>query len=311
MDYKQPNKFFLLAKEYQGAQNQAWRYFITVMFFLFTWLILGSLVVSLFLNLLGFSIEQNLESTLTNISKQRPFLTYFLFNLNFILGLISLLVCVKFLHKRALQTLVTWKKQIDYLKILVSFLIYSLFCTTGAIFMFFLKNGEYKQNPYINFEQWLLFVPLAFVVTGCQILLEELFFRGYLIQWFSLKIKQEYLVVFLTSLIFAFLHLTNPENALGWLVSLHYFFISLFLTLLVQKDQSLELAIGSHLANNLFGVLILSYTQGALSSATGLILVENIRWTWIESLFNLLGFSLLYLIFLKFLPKIKLFNSKN
>lgn len=296
---QQDNQFFLLAKSYetQGARNDGWRYFVVVIFFLFNWLIVGSWLVFWILYLLKVDNQEPLLA-LSKLGIQKPVLSYLLLNLNFFFGLASLLLGVKYLHKRPLRSLITWRQQINFVKIIFSFVVYFLFCLTGALSMFWLNNGQFSWNPHFNWLRWpnWWFLPLALLVTGIQVLLEEIFFRAYLIQWFSLGINNKWLVVCLVSCLFAFLHLTNPENTLSWLVSLHYFLVGLFLTILVAKDQSLELAIGCHLANNLFGVLLVSYLDGALPSATGLIILENIRWTWFETVFNFVGFVFLYLI---------------
>jgi hypothetical protein len=61
--------------------------------------------------------------------------------------------------------------------------------------------------------------------------------------------------------------LANPEVDAGFLlVALYYFGFGAFLAWVSLRDGTLELAIGAHAANNLFGAVVLSFEGSALKT---------------------------------------------
>lgn len=74
----------------------------------------------------------------------------------------------------------------------------------------------------------------------------------------------------ITSLMFGLMHGMNPEIAqFGfWKMMIFYIGMGAFLGLLTLLDESLELALGIHFANNLFGALFVSFEGSALQTPT-------------------------------------------
>jgi membrane protease YdiL (CAAX protease family) len=96
---------------------------------------------------------------------------------------------------------------------------------------------------------------------------EELFFRGYLLQWMGLRLQNQWLLSLLNGVLFLLPHLANPEMATrSILIGLGYFVMGFFLTLITLQDHGIELALGMHAANNLFAALFANYTVTALPS---------------------------------------------
>ncbi|WP_157827571.1 CPBP family intramembrane glutamic endopeptidase [Niallia nealsonii] len=92
----------------------------------------------------------------------------------------------------------------------------------------------------------MLFVPL-------QTTVEELIFRGFLLQWFAKKNSHPFLLPLLVALIFGSLHFTNPEMEKSTLwVGLNYIWGGFMLTFFAVKAGRSELSIGAHAANNMF-----------------------------------------------------------
>jgi membrane protease YdiL (CAAX protease family) len=74
----------------------------------------------------------------------------------------------------------------------------------------------------------------------------------------------------ITSLMFGLMHGMNPEIAEFGFGKMMVFYIGmgLFLGLLTVMDESLELALGVHFANNFFGALFVSFDGSALQTPT-------------------------------------------
>jgi len=105
----------------------------------------------------------------------------------------------------------------------------------------------------------LLFMPIQ---TG----IEELFFRGYLIQGLSQIFKNGIIPLMISSLLFGLAHMSNPEvQKFGWSIMLSYYVIfALFMGCITLLDEGLELAIGIHFANNMISGLLVSTPDSVL-----------------------------------------------
>ena len=116
--------------------------------------------------------------------------------------------------------------------------------------------------------RWLLTLPLIVVVTSLQTTAEELFFRGYLLQTLGLLTRRSWLLVALSSALFAVPHLLNPEMSSGvLLVGALFLLLGAFFTVLTLRDNGLELALGAHAANNLVAALLVNHHNSSLPTA--------------------------------------------
>jgi hypothetical protein len=100
---------------------------------------------------------------------------------------------------------------------------------------------------------------IAIIFIPLQTSLEEVVFRGYLMQGFGNLFRNRWAPLLLTSIIFGSLHLANPEvGKLGYGVMIFYIGTGLFLGIVTLMDDGLELAIGWHAANNLVAALLVT-----------------------------------------------------
>ncbi len=177
--------------------------------------------------------------------------------------LLGLFLAVRFLHKRYLKTVVTPLETISWKRILQGFGVFFVLIAAATLLEVLFKPGEYQVT--FDWKQFLIFLPIALVVTPLQVAAEELLFRGYIMQGLGLLSRYAAVPVLGSSLLFMLAHLTNPEMAEdAYLMPLLYFLMGLFLAFITVKSNSLELAIGVHAANNLFTVLVMNYANSAL-----------------------------------------------
>jgi membrane protease YdiL (CAAX protease family) len=113
------------------------------------------------------------------------------------------------------------------------------------------------------------FVPFALVVLlllPLQSSAEELFFRGWILRWaHNLPMPTR---VVISGLVFALPHAGNPE-ATGQAVAAlgAWFLLGAGWAYVSVRDGGIELALGAHLANNLFSLLIVGYDGAALPTS--------------------------------------------
>ena len=123
------------------------------------------------------------------------------------------------------------------------------------------------------------FLPLAAVgllLVPLQSAAEELFFRGYLMQGLGVGLGRGWAAVVASSLLFASVHLGNPELArFGRAFLVCYAGIGAVLGVIALLDDGLELAIGAHAANNLWGALVVSF-PGSVLDTPALLRMEGV-----------------------------------
>lgn len=121
-----------------------------------------------------------------------------------------------------------------------------------------------------DLRAFLPYLLVAFTLLPIQTTAEELFFRGWLQQWFDNGKRKIWSVSLFGGLVFAAPHLANPEVAGNDLLlpSISYGATGFMLSWVTFQDKSLEIAIGAHFANNLLAALLVSTEDSALPSVS-------------------------------------------
>lgn len=254
-----------LASGLVNGQNKAWMYFFTIMLTIFGYLsfqliVLYPLATRLQEN--GYSereITENaallFDSNALGIDRN----VVLLLELGmFVFGFIGLYAGIRYFHQKPFISVLTGYDKFRYKRLLFSFVIWG---TLVAL----LTLVEYLMNPsnfHIQFNPggFLISVLISFSLLPIQSGLEELLFRGYMLQGLSQIFKNGLVPLIITSLLFGLAHMGNPEvKEYGWPIMLAYFCCSaMFFGLLTLIDEGLELALGVHIANNIVSSLLVS-----------------------------------------------------
>lgn len=133
-----------------------------------------------------------------------------------------------------------------------------LFTITALAEIYLMGQGhEVKWN--FSAEHFFPLLLVALLMVPLQAAAEELIFRVYALQGLFIRTKSVWASIFLSSLLFALMHSSNPEiSAMGPGLLVYYMMAGLFLALISVQDDGLELALAFHIFNNLFGVLVIS-----------------------------------------------------
>jgi membrane protease YdiL (CAAX protease family) len=231
----------------------------------FWYYILGSFILILFSTIGQLPMIPFLPSELPSpdadpmdIFKTIPSnLRLFLLLLSFVFVLPGIWLVVKKLHDLPVMSVLSSRKKIDLERVLYSFMIWG---TVVSAFVFL----EYSLNPenYVfNFKvkEFLILAVIAILFIPIQTSVEEIVFRGYLMQGFGHWLNSRFMALFLTSTVFGSLHLANPEiTALGYEFVILYITVGFVLGIMTLMDDGLELALGFHAANNLIAALLLT-----------------------------------------------------
>lgn len=179
----------------------------------------------------------------------------------FLLGLLFLLVVI--LHKRSILSLTTSRNKVDFKKILFSFGLIVLFTIAAFAVSYSMDSSTILWN--FNPMKFAVLFLISALMFPFQIGLEEYLFRGYLMQQIGIIAKNRWFPLLITSVMFGVFHSANPEvTNMGYGVMVFYIGTGFFLGIMTLMDESLELALGFHLGNNLMAALLITSDFSAL-----------------------------------------------
>ncbi|MGQ3089174.1 lysostaphin resistance A-like protein, partial [Flavobacterium sp.] len=184
-------------------------------------------------------------------------LTLFLILLSFAFALAGLWIVVKKMHHQEFREIITSRPKIDWKRVLFAFVIWGIFSVAMILLVYFTEPGKYilQFNP----SKFIILAIIAILLVPVQTSVEELIFRGYLIQGFGLLAKNRWFPLIMTSVIFGVMHIANPEiKQMGYIALVYYIGTGFALGIMTLMDEGTELALGFHAANNLTAALLVT-----------------------------------------------------
>ncbi|MBM4423158.1 MAG: CPBP family intramembrane metalloprotease [Chloroflexi bacterium] len=273
------------------GKNEWWRYLAALFVIMTLWLVVGSMPY-LALNVIvsldtdpATSIDPN-TGAMTGVNPLWPFLALMI---SFVALLFGLYVAVRYVHGRRFLGLIT-PATINWRRAGEGLAVWFLLAAVLAVFEALLHPSRYQ----LTFEpiQFILFTVAAIALIPIQTTAEELVFRGYLLQSLSLLTRNRIFLCLLSGLLFLGPHFANPEVSQSLLLlPLFYFAFGVFLAHISLKENSLELALGVHAANNLFAAIFANYKGSALPTPSLFTAVE------FDPLYNVFGAIVAMVVF--------------
>jgi membrane protease YdiL (CAAX protease family) len=184
----------------------------------------------------------------------------------FAFAIFGLYLVVKRVHHKPFLSVITAYSKLRYNRLFFAFMVWAALVILVTLISYFTSPSEvtvqFKPGSFI----FLLFVVV--LIMPIQTSAEEIIMRGYLMQALGLVFKNGFIPLIVTSLLFGFLHMDNPEaKTYGWAIMLPYYAsFGAFLGMLTLLDEGLELALGIHLANNLISSLLITTPNGVLKT---------------------------------------------
>ena len=208
-----------------------------------------------------------------------------------IAALIAIWIAVKLLHKKSLTQVTTGRASFDYSRILYGALAgLCMLIVADLVYEFIL--GRFI-GVSVGFNAANLYLPIflvLLVIVPIQAGVEELFYRGYIMQGLSLLTRNRLVLVVVTAVLFAAPHLLNkPEfEALeSMMYVLHIMVPGIFFAALMLLDGGIEVAVGVHTMNNFYNKLF-AITDYGDQFATALIYTADVFvWVLIIVILNL------------------------
>ncbi|MDH5413202.1 MAG: CPBP family intramembrane metalloprotease [Flavobacteriaceae bacterium] len=252
---------------YKGETRWYW-YLITLFIVFIFWQVIGIIPISLmaFLKLGDFDkFMMSANDAFASAGLDSNFYL-FLMLFSFVMGLVGLLIGIRFIHGRLIKTVVTSRSKIDWQRVFFAFGSWFL------ISVIILAIGIFTEpeNLIWNFKPIPFFtlVVISLLFLPLQTSFEELLFRGYLMQGLGVLAKNRWFPLLLTSVVFGLLHGANPEVAkLGNQVMIFYIGTGLLFGITTLMDEGAEIALGMHAANNIIAALFVTTDWTAFQTA--------------------------------------------
>jgi len=213
--------------------------------------------------------EKPLEST-------DPVTNFVTLCLTFVALIAGLWVAISYIHKRPLRSLITPYTTIRQSRLWQGFKWQIILIIAIALIEELLYPGTYHYT--LDPKQFYTFLALTLLFIPLQATSEELLMRGYFLQGLAHFTRHPIFLICINGLAFMALHFANPEIEHGLPIWLTYFAWGAFLTFITLKDNTTELAIGIHVANNMFASIFVNYEGSALPTNTVLTAQEIHPW---------------------------------
>lgn len=175
----------------------------------------------------------------------------------FAFGVLTIAFCSKLIFKRPFRTFLTARPRFDFTRFFFSFGLWS----TLMMVSFFITFIDFNHQLHWNFQSdhFFYLLLLAVILVPIQTGFEEILFRGFLLQLFGKVTQKGIYLIAINGILFGALHLMNPEiEKLGYFAVGYYLISGIFTSFITVMDNGLELSWGFHMANNLFGIILVT-----------------------------------------------------
>jgi uncharacterized protein len=184
----------------------------------------------------------------------------------FVTGLLAFILLIKPLHWRSISETINGTESIRWNRFFVSGITWAVISGLYLIVYIGINPSNFTLNNTSATLIILTLISLFFIPF--QASFEEVIFRGYLMQGFAVLLRNRLFPLILTSVLFALMHLLNPEVKEYGFISMMplYFLFGLVFGIVSILDDGIEVAIGAHTANNIFLCIFLTSSSSALQT---------------------------------------------
>ena len=242
------------------GKNEPWMFLLT--FLLTAGLFIYSLVIFLFFSD-GIDLAKQQQMLFELVPSKNFWLAFNLLPFAFLLGLLFLLV--KKLHQRSILSLTTSRKKVDWSRVFFSFSLIVLITLVSFGISYY--NDPSEVVLQLDPLKFGILVVISLLLFPFQIGLEEYLFRGYMMQHLGVLLKNRWMPLCITSILFGVFHSANPEvGEMGYTIMIFYIGTGLLLGIMTLMDDGLELALGFHFGNNLLAATLVTSGWSALQT---------------------------------------------
>jgi CAAX amino terminal protease family. len=179
-------------------------------------------------------------------------------------------LCTRFIHRRSFISVFTAKSRFNWNGMLKGAALWFSILAILTIISFVINPTSYKIT--FNPSTFGLLLILSLITFPIQASFEEVFFRGYLMQGVGLLSKKPIIPILVTSLFFGIGHIMNGTGmTLSVFPFIETVIIGIALATITLGEDGVETAIGIHVINNLYAVLIVSTPEGIFGNLSSIV----------------------------------------
>ncbi len=249
------------------GKNAFWRYFIMIVAVFAVSNTIGSipLLVSMFRNPAAIGEIATNPGDLTPLGLN-PITGFVFLLIPFLVALGAFIFLIRPLNQRDTMTVINGTGTFRWDRFFISA---GVWLAVSVVYLFVNMKLDPENFTFNNLTSSL--VPLIIVTilfVPFQAAFEEILFRGYLMQGFTVTFRNRMIPLILTSLLFGLMHSFNPEvDEFGFLTMIpQYVVFGLIFGIIAIMDDGIESAIGIHAANNAFLCIIITNESSALQT---------------------------------------------
>lgn len=245
------------------GRNESWMYVLGVVISFIVGQIIGAIPLLIIAIKKGvYSQTAIMDNTALGVSKNTLVV---LMMLPFIISMIILLLFIKYVHKKRVVSIISAYNKPRWNKFFFSFFLWLIMSGLFDFVGYLLSPSNYEFH--FSGSSFIVLCFIAILIVPIQTSYEEFLFRGYLMQGIGMWKGYTWIPFVITSLVFGLLHIANPEIAeYGYITIFQYIGIGILLGVLTTQSDGMELALGLHAANNIYGCLFMSFKGSALQT---------------------------------------------
>ena len=267
------------------GKNAFWRYFVMLITVFVATNTIGAIPL-----LLGIGIKSvNDPEIIERLSADSGNLSQLGFDANmslalnvfpFIVGLAAFILLMKPLNDRSWKMVINGTDSFRWKRFFISALVW-IFLSTVYLFVF-IRMDPFNFSLNNTSSSILILALVSMLLIPFQASFEEIIFRGYLMQGFTVIFRNRFFPLIITALLFGLMHGLNPEvKAFGfWVMMPQYILFGLIFGLITLLDDGIEAAMGAHTANNVFLLIMNTNESSALQSDA--LYVQHTIYHWVE-----------------------------
>ena len=252
--------FFVSAR-----QNNQWYRYLLSLLIVFGFVLLSIIPIIVSARLHGVS-KTSSYSTAADLGVSEPIF----FGIEMIPSIaltVGMIFCAIFVHKRSWHSLISAYPAIRWQRYFFGNLLWFVLLVGAELVTYLINPDNYVFQ--FNARLFLDLLIISLLTIPLQAAGEELIFRGYLMQGIGWATKRPWIALLITSITFGFLHFENPEIAkYGQSLIVTYMISGLFFGIITLMDEGLELAMGVHSINNIYGAVLVSFPASVFELPT-------------------------------------------
>jgi hypothetical protein len=195
-----------------------------------------------------------------------PNISFIYMLIPFAVGLAAFVILVGPLNGRPIMTVINGTGKFRWNRFFISSGIWIVISALYLLINIKLDPENFSLN---NVSATLIpLVIISVIFIPFQAAFEEVLFRGYLMQGFTVIVRNRLFPLVMTSVLFGLMHSLNPEvEEFGFLTMMpQYILFGLIFGVITIFDDGIESAIGIHTANNAFLCIMVTNESSALQT---------------------------------------------